>query len=164
MDHPKDVGDRTTLAVMIALNDLGFAIFVPFGENTRYDLVIDDGAHLARVHRKTGRLRRGAVRWSACSSYAHHLNAQTPQRDYLGEIDYFGIHCPDNGGVYLVPIEDAQVRRKGALRVDPAKNGQRKLIREAARYEIGRVARAIPGLTSDAEGSCASRPVTRCEE
>jgi hypothetical protein len=49
MDHPKDVGDRTTLAVMMALCDLGYAILVPFGENTRYDLVIEDREGFARV-------------------------------------------------------------------------------------------------------------------
>ena len=42
MDHPKDVGDRTTLAVMLALRGLGYRVSVPFGENTRYDLVVDD--------------------------------------------------------------------------------------------------------------------------
>lgn len=36
MDHPKDVGDRTTLAVMLALRGLGYHVSVPFGGNTRY--------------------------------------------------------------------------------------------------------------------------------
>ena len=49
MEHPKDIGDRTTLAIMLALRELGFAVLVPFGENTRYDLVIDDGAKMAKV-------------------------------------------------------------------------------------------------------------------
>jgi hypothetical protein len=66
MEHPKDIGDRTTLAVMLALREVGFAVLVPFGENTRYDLVIDDGAKMASVQCKTGRLRKGAVLWSMC--------------------------------------------------------------------------------------------------
>ena len=49
MDHPKDIGDRTTLAVMLALRNGGFTVSVPFGENTRYDLVVDDGLRLGRV-------------------------------------------------------------------------------------------------------------------
>ena len=138
---------------MMALRELGFAILIPFGENTRYDLVIDDGERLARVQCKTGRLRSGAVRWAACSSYAHHPNPREARRDYLGQVDFFAIHCPANDGVYLVPIEDVQVRREGALRVDPPKNGQRKFIREAQKYEVGRVrtrATAEPGATSGA--------------
>jgi hypothetical protein len=53
-DHPKAKGDRTTLAVMLGLHEAGFAVSVPFGENTRYDLIIDDGTSLARVQCKTG--------------------------------------------------------------------------------------------------------------
>ena len=53
MEHPKDVGDRTTLAVMLALRCLGYQVSVPFGENSRYDLVVDDGRRLQRVQCKT---------------------------------------------------------------------------------------------------------------
>jgi len=40
VEHPKDIGDRTTLAIMLALRDVGFEVLLPFGENARYDLVI----------------------------------------------------------------------------------------------------------------------------
>jgi PD-(D/E)XK endonuclease len=60
MEHPKDIGDRSRLAVMLALRAAGFAVLIPFGENTRYDLVIDDGYSLGRVQCKTGRLFNGA--------------------------------------------------------------------------------------------------------
>jgi hypothetical protein len=139
MEHPKDIGDRTTLAVMLALRELGLGVLVPFGENTRYDLVIDDGKCLARVQCKTGRLRGGAVRWSLCSNYGHHANPRVVHRDYHGDIDYFGVYCPETEGVYLIPIVDLPMRRQGNLRFEPAKNNQRKFIRHAAQYEIGRV-------------------------
>ena len=57
---------------MAALWDAGYAVSVPFGENTRYDLVIDDGQRLARVQCKTGRLRKGAIIFKTASTYAHH--------------------------------------------------------------------------------------------
>jgi hypothetical protein len=110
MNHPKAIGDRSTLAMMLALSDAGYAVLVPFGENTRYDLVIDDGTSLKRVQCKTGRLRHGAVRFAARSSYAHHPNPKMVVRDYLGQIDYFGVYCPDTGGAYLIPVGDAPVR------------------------------------------------------
>jgi hypothetical protein len=136
MEHPKAVGDRSTLAVMLALQRAGYIVLLPFGENTRYDLVIEDGRSFARVQCKTGRLRSGAVRFAACSSYAHHPNRNLTRRDYLGEIDFFGVYCPETGGVYLVPIADAPIRRQGALRVAATRNGQARNIRMAARYEI----------------------------
>jgi hypothetical protein len=158
MEHPKAVGDRSQIAITLALIDAGFAIFVPIGENTRCDLVIDDGSRLGRVQCKTGRLRKGAIRFSACSNYAHHNKPRAVQRDYLGEVDYFAVYCPETEGVYLVPIAEVQVRRWGALRVDPALNRQVRGIRLACNYEIAKVAVAAtgePGGRPGAAGSCA---------
>jgi PD-(D/E)XK endonuclease len=158
MEHPKAVGDRSQLAIMLALVDAGFDVYLPFGENTRCDLVIDDGDQLGRVQCKTGRLRTGAVRFSACSNYAHHTNPRAAQRDYLGDIDYFGVYCPQTDGVYLVPIAEVQVRRVGALRVDPPLNGQTRGIRQATDYEVAEIgirATAGPGGRPGAAGSCA---------
>jgi hypothetical protein len=140
MEHPKAIGDRSTLAAMLALSEAGFAISVPFGENTRYDLVVDDGLRLRRVQCKTGRLRSGAIRFAVCSCYGHHLNPQTARRDYHGEIDDFAVYCPETERVYLVPISDLPVTTQAALRVEPTRNGQAKGIRIAAAYELATVA------------------------
>jgi PD-(D/E)XK nuclease superfamily protein len=125
---------------MLALRSEGYSVLLPFGENTRYDLVIDDGVSLARVQCKTGRLRQGSVRFATCSTYGHHANAAVVRRQYGGQIDYFAVHCPETGGVYLIPIQDVPVRSQAALRVEPTRNGQAKRIRPAASYEIGKVA------------------------
>jgi hypothetical protein len=146
------------MAIMTALLEASWAVLLPFGENTRYDLVIDDGVVLARVQCKTGRLRHGGIRFGAWSSYAHHPNPKMVTRDYLGEIDYFAVYCPDTGGVDLVPVEDAPVRSKGTLRVSAARNGQKRRIRTAADYEIGHVLlrpTAGPGASAGGSGSCA---------
>jgi hypothetical protein len=137
--HPKDVGDRSTFAIMLALRLEGYGILVPFGENTRYDLVIDTGREMRKVQCKTGRLRNGAVLFAMCSSYAHHPNPKLIHRSYQGEIDDFAVYCPDLGSVYLIPIDDLQPKRAAALRVDPPRNGQRDRVRFAARYEIARM-------------------------
>jgi PD-(D/E)XK endonuclease len=57
MEHPKAVGDRSTLAIMVALQAAEIPFFLPFGENTRCDLVIDYEGRLARVQCKTGGCR-----------------------------------------------------------------------------------------------------------
>jgi hypothetical protein len=124
---------------MLALKDAGYALLLPFGENTRYDLVIDDGKGLCRVQCKTGRLRSGAIRFATCSAYGHHRKPTTARRSYFGQIDAFAIHCPETGGVYLVSIEDLAVEVQGALRVDAPKNNQKRHIRFASDYEIARV-------------------------
>ncbi len=135
MEHPKDVGDRTTLAVMLALHAAGYQVSTPFGENARYDLVLDDGATLLRLQCKTGRMRFGAVEFATASSYAHHPNEKPTQRHYQGQIDAFAVYCRETGGVYLIPIEDLPLDR-AYLRVQEPRNGQRKRVRFARDYEI----------------------------
>jgi hypothetical protein len=147
MQHPKAVGDRTTLAAMLALYQAGYIVLTPFGENTRYDLVIDDGRTLARLQCKTGRLRRGAIRFPVCSTYAHHPRSSNGRRDYHGQVDYFCVHCPETGGVYLIPLKDLSMQAEAALRVAPPRNGQRSRIRKASDYEIGLV--PVPPLAKD---------------
>jgi hypothetical protein len=157
VEHPKDIGDHSTLAVMLALRAAGYGLYIPFGENTRCDLVIDDGSTLARVQCKTGRLKAGAVEFRTCSSYAHHSNPRARFRSYVGEIDYFGVCCRETGATYLVPIEDVPNRRSASIRVDPARNGQHERTRDAARYEIARLetAREAPAARAGGSGSSA---------
>ena len=68
MEHPKTKGDRSTLAIMYGLREMGHSLLVPFGENTRYDLVVDDGSHLWRVQCKTGRVRDEMANSATCDS------------------------------------------------------------------------------------------------
>jgi PD-(D/E)XK nuclease superfamily protein len=148
MEHPKAKGDRSVLAIMLALNEAGYALLVPFGENTRYDLVIDDGSRLSRVQCKTGRLRSGAVTFNVCSTYAHHPNPRVVRRDYHGQVDYFAVFCPDNRRAYLIPIAELPLRKQGRLRVDPPRNNQRLGIRFAADFEIGELSPGLGETTS----------------
>lgn len=113
-------------------------VLIPFGENQRYDLLIDDAGDFVRVQCKTGRLRNGVVRFNACSFTYHHPNNQgtRPYRHhYRGAADLFGIYCRDTGKVYLVPVEEVGTR-EGCLRVGPAKNRQSKKVRWAKDFEL----------------------------
>jgi hypothetical protein len=125
---------------MVALHALGFVVLLPFGENSRHDLVIDNGSKLSRVQCKTGRLRNGSIRFKTCSSYAHHRDPATQTRHYQGEIDYFGVYCPETAAVYLIPISELDAKHTARLRSEPARNNQRKRIRTAKDYKIAMVA------------------------
>jgi hypothetical protein len=109
---------------------------VPFGENTRCDLLIENGDDLSRVQCKTGRLRKGAVVFAVCSAYGHHRNPATARRTYEGQIDLFAVYSPETAAVYMVPLQDVETRTSAALRIAPPRNGQRKRIRLAADYEL----------------------------
>ncbi len=139
MEHPKDIGDASTLAIMTALRETGHALYLPFGENTRSDLIVERDGRLVRVQCKTGRLRMGAIRFAVCSSYGHHRNPERARRSYAGQVDYFAVYCPETKGVYLVPIEHVPLKTGAYLRVHAPRNNQRRGIRLAAQYEIARV-------------------------
>ncbi len=48
MEHPKDIGDVSTLAITLILRALGHGLYIPYGENTRCDLVLErDGFSIA---------------------------------------------------------------------------------------------------------------------
>ncbi len=40
-----------------------------------------------------------AVRFAVCSCYGHHLRTKDVRRDYQGQVDYFGVYCPDTATV-----------------------------------------------------------------
>ena len=138
VDHPKDIGDHSTLAIMLALRKAGYSLYVPFGENTRCDLLIEIGEEISRVQCKTGRLRKGAIVFPVCSTYGHHRNPATARRTYEGQIDLFAVYCPETEGVYVVPLSDAATRTTAALRVAPPRNGQMRRVRLASDYELAR--------------------------
>jgi hypothetical protein len=85
--NTKRVGDIAELAVMSALLRRGFRVAIPFGEDNRYDLIIDDGVALSRVQVKSGRLRNGAIIFNCYSSHTHRVGVSC--RGYEGEVEYW---------------------------------------------------------------------------
>lgn len=128
----KRVGDRSEAKVLAALIDAGYDVSVPFGENQRYDLIIDDGSALFRVQVKTGRLRDGVIIYNCSSSHAHRGGVSRP---YFGQIEYLAVYCPDTGKVYMLPEEEL-TSTNAHLRVSPARNNMVKTIRWASRFEL----------------------------
>lgn len=127
-------GDETELAVALALARTGKKILRPLSSATRYDLLVDneDGTFL-RVQCKTGRLRNGCVRFDAFSVSGH----STTSKGYEGQIDAFGVYCPETDTTYLVPIGALRAGATvGHLRVVPARNGQRSGVRMASDFVL----------------------------
>jgi PD-(D/E)XK endonuclease len=133
--NTSDQGTQTEAILLSALAKAGYTVLVPFGP-CRYDLAIDrrDGSRLLTVQCKTGRLRNGCILWSAAS-----VHVLTQKRtDYRGQVDLFGIWCPDlPDQAYLIPVEEVGVS-EGVLRVDPTQKFARvnHTYRWAKDYEI----------------------------
>jgi hypothetical protein len=126
-----EIGNRTEAFVLGALIRSGRQVLVPFGGGRRYDMVFEEEGKFFRVQCKTGELRTGAVRFPTSS-----INRDSHvRRHYQEEIEFFGVYCPDNDSVYLVPVDEVGVR-EGSLRVEQTRNNQEKGVRWAAAYLV----------------------------
>jgi PD-(D/E)XK endonuclease len=127
----KDAGSSSN-----GLAPLGFSlqILIPYGTNHRYDVVVDTGGRFLRAQCKTGRLRRGVIRFSTVSTRVNAARTYITPYD-AGQIDLFLIYCPETDRVYAVDLSEA-ASSNGRLRVDPTVNGQAKGIRWAADHEL----------------------------
>jgi hypothetical protein len=128
-------GEVCRTQIIAALTLLGKTILLPIGDFQRYDLVIDDNGRFLRVQCKMGRLREGAVVFHTCSVDSRSKEGGCIRKGYAGEVDLFGVYCPELKKCYLVPLEDSTAT-VCTLRVEPPKNGQESGIRWAAKYEI----------------------------
>lgn len=145
--NTKRAGDIAELRVMCDLVRAGYRVAIPFGEDNRYDLIVDKDGVLSRVQVKSGRLRNGAIVFNCYSSHTHRGGVSC--RRYLGEIEYFAVYCADVEAVYLIPAADLSVA-KGILRLEPSRNNQGKKIRWAAPYMLntGRAAQVGTAVSS----------------
>ncbi len=138
--HTKKIGDRSVAKVLAALLDIGeWEVSIPWGDNCRYDLVIDKYDHLARVQVKTGKLRKGAVVFPTQSKFTH--KGVTYAKTYTSqEIDFFGVYCAETETCYLVPVSFCQDnKRQCSLRVAKPKNNQEKNILWASDFDLAPV-------------------------
>ena len=89
----------------------------------RYDLAVDnrDGT-ITRIQCKTGILKSGAVYFRAYNADARRPNGVP----YRGQVEAFGVFCPQTGRVYIVPLAALASVSTARLRIGAAKNGQLK--------------------------------------
>ncbi|HEY7428102.1 MAG TPA: group I intron-associated PD-(D/E)XK endonuclease [Gemmataceae bacterium] len=135
---PNRIGAVSQAKILAALVAAGKVVLTPCVHVRPYDFVIEEDRSFFRVQCKTGRLFRGAVCFRP-----HRLRAAKQETgwvrrvtDYKGEVDFFGVFCPETDSVYLVPIEVVNTSKFCFLRVTPPKNNQKKGIRWAEDYLV----------------------------
>jgi PD-(D/E)XK endonuclease len=127
-------GDLTEIHVAAALMRAGRRVLRPVSGGLRYDLLVDnvDGTYW-RVQCKTGLLKDGYIVFRLRNSDARRPNGVS----YRGQIECFGVFCPENGRTYLVPMTALTTSDSTArLRLRPARNGQQLGVRLASEFEI----------------------------
>ena len=101
--NTKQMGDLSQAKLELKLLSKGYTILTPRGDNQRYDFVIEKEGEFNRIQCKTGMVRNGNVVFSSCSSSYHRSRRKYT---YVGQIEYFGVYCPDNDTCYLISEQD----------------------------------------------------------
>jgi hypothetical protein len=136
----KAKAEKTDAAILARLSGReGVTILLPFGGgNGRYDMIMDDNGTFYRIQCKTGRLEQDGtiIRFATASSTYHYYGGKGREwRDYRGQIEYFGVYCPQLNRAFLVPV-DIVGKTGGVLRLSETKNNQSKNIHWAQDYQI----------------------------
>jgi hypothetical protein len=126
----KRVGNVSEAAVLAALLKRGYVVLTPWGDNERYDLVIDNEGTFERVQVKTGRIISGAVVVDAKSVSTKGTNW------YHGQVDHIAAYCTELDKCYLVPMVVFGKRRSISLRFEASKNHQSKRVTLAKDFEL----------------------------
>src|ERR1700759_2145571 len=129
--NPKAVGERSEGIVLAELMKLGRVVLLPFGNNQRYDLVVDEDGTFVRVQVKTCYWVNGCVAFKTNS-----VNAFTGKRTtYVGSADVFMAYSEHTGKVYRVPVSECGSSAM-TLRVNPPRGGATSGIKWAKDYEL----------------------------
>ena len=113
--------------ILADLTRRGFQVSVPYGDNARYDLLVDDGHGLHRVQVKYLKPVRGGIPVKFRSSCGGHYT--------WDEVDRMAIYEPIGNDCYYLDKDDMAGRTAMVLRLQPTGNNQAQGIVWAEQYK-----------------------------
>lgn len=121
----KQKGDLTELQCITAFYELGYIVSIPYGENSRYDLIADINGRLIKIQVKKSRIKKEdeAIVF-ICRSTNVNTQKTTYRRYNKEQIDYFATFW--DGKCYLIPVEECGVEK--TLRFCYPSNGQKRVL------------------------------------
>lgn len=137
--NTKTKGNICEMKIAARMVELGHVVSFPFGENSRYDMIVDVNGQLYKIQCKSGLYnpQKGRIEISTQSIKCYrNFNEDTNVRhDYVGSADFIASFCPQLNDCYIIPINECP---KGYvyLRVDPVKSNQTKGIMWAKDYKL----------------------------
>ena len=124
MDYTQSIGNITELKCMTAFIELGYECSIPYGNNAKYDFVVDVNGKFWRIQCKSSHVSHDHGKEDkdafSFSTICQTTNTKVTRRyRYTKEdIDYFCTYY--EGNVYIVPVD--KVSTSKTLRFKPPKN------------------------------------------
>ena len=140
MIETKRKGNLTELECITELVRLGYVVSIPFGEDSRYDCIVDINNKLYRIQCKTSSEKIDndvviGIHFKTCRQSGNRASITSRMKYSKDEIDFFATSY--QGKCYLVPVEECSIEK--LLRITPPKNGQTKGVSFLKDYEASEV-------------------------
>ena len=144
MIDTKIKGNVTEMESMLAFMKLGYQVSIPFGEDSRYDFVVDINDKLYKIQCKTcseiiDNEEVVAIRFKTVRQSGSRATNWTRTKYEANEIDYFATSY--QGKCYLVPLNECSNEK--TLRIKLPKNNQTKGISFLKDYELSEVLKTL---------------------
>ncbi len=138
MDYTKSIGNITELKCLIAFTQMGFDCSIPYGDCSKYDIIVDVGDELLKIQCKSSRhpidngvVNKDVIVFSCVSQTTN--TKKTTRHTYKDKVDYFATTWKDK--VYLIPVDECSTSK--TLRLNPPVN---KVEYNAAEdYEVNKI-------------------------
>lgn len=131
--NPNKKGTLGEIAVCKELFQLGYDVFVEFGNHSKIDLIVlDENYNACKVQIKTTESRNGVIE---VYSVKNCLNPKYNSTYTTKQIDIFAIYICDKDLVFYVTAEEILKNGKvSKFRLSESKNGQKKYVRYIKDY------------------------------
>lgn len=127
----KAKGAQTELECLTYLHGLGYDISIPWGDNARYDFVLDVNHKLYKLQCKTSSKQEDGVYKFKCESIYINTSGSRKANYTENDVDFFCTFI--EGKCYLIPLNETGKKEKVMRFVKP-KNNQIKGITFAQEY------------------------------
>jgi len=132
---PKGIGEKSEAMIMAAFLRADKTVLQPFGDNQRYDLVIDEEGEFFRIQCKTALLSKDKKYFEYPTS-SQNWNSKK-RKNYIGQADLFAVYLREEDEIFIFSVAKSP-KGHAIARLAPskAKGGQRKKIRMAKDYKF----------------------------
>lgn len=142
----KQKGNVTEMECMLAFMKKGYLVSIPFGEDSRYDFIVDINDKLYKIQCKTcsevlddDNQTVLAIKFKTVRQSGSKATNWSRTKYEPNEIDYFATSY--KGLCYLVPLQECSNEK--TLRIVPPKNGQIKGISFLTNYQLEEVIKTL---------------------
>lgn len=117
----KNQGDNAELRFMLLNHELGYIVSKPFGDNAKYDLIVDTGNNLERIQVKSTK-RKEKSSGMDCYNCLVCSGSDSKQKYSYKDIDYVAIYVIPENAWYKIPIKDIKGK---TVKLYPHRKSQR---------------------------------------